>query len=305
MLKKNVDVGGQAVIEGVMMRSPEYITIAIRKSNGEIVVKKNRYISLSKRFKLLNLPIIRGVVALGETLYIGIKALTFSAEEAIEEEAPSVEKKERKGMFTPLDSKHLTGFTSLWLIATVILAFILAFLLFFYLPLMVTSFLNIKGGFLFNLVDGIIRIAIFLIYIWVITLWGEMRRIFEYHGAEHKSIYTLEAGDDLLPVNAKKYSTLHPRCGTSFLLIVMIVSIIVFMFLGRPHTLADRLVRFLFIPLIAGISYELIKLSGKKRESKIAKILMAPGLWLQKITTKEPSEKQLEVAIAALKEALE
>jgi len=294
MLKKNVDVGGQAVIEGVMMRSPEYITIAVRKSNGEIVVKKNRYISLSKRFKLLNLPIIRGVVALGETLYIGIKALTFSAEEAIEEEAPSVEKKEKKGMFS-----------SLWLIATVILAFILAFLLFFYLPLMVTSFLNIKGGFLFNLVDGIIRIAIFLIYIRVITLWGEMRRIFEYHGAEHKSIYTLEAGDDLLPVNAKKYSTLHPRCGTSFLLIVMIVSIIVFMFLGRPHTLADRLVRFLFIPLIAGISYELIKLSGKKRESKIAKILMAPGLWLQKMTTKEPSEKQLEVAIAALKEALE
>jgi len=294
MVKKNVDVGGQAVIEGVMMRSPEYITIAIRKSNGEILVKKDRYISLGKRFKLLNLPIIRGVVALGETLYIGIKALTFSAEEAMEEEAPSVNKRERKGIFT-----------SLWLIATVIFAFILAFLLFFYLPLMVTTFLNIKGGFLFNLVDGMIRIAIFLMYIWVITLWGEMRRIFEYHGAEHKSIHSLEAGENLLPANAKKYSTLHPRCGTSFLLIVMIVSIIVFMFLGKPHTLADRLVRFLFIPLIAGISYELIKLSGKKRESKIAKILMAPGLWLQKITTKEPNEEQLEVAIAALKKALE
>ena len=294
MLKKNLDVGGQAVIEGVMMRSPEYITIAVRKSSGEIVVKKDHYISLSKRFKLLNLPIVRGVVTLGETLYIGIKALTFSAEEAVEEETPSAKKKEKKGIFT-----------SLWLIGTVIFAFILAFLLFFYLPLMVTSFLNIKGGFLFNLVDGIIRVAIFLIYIWAITLWKDMRRIFEYHGAEHKSIYTLEAGEDLLPANAKKYSTLHPRCGTSFLLIVMIVSILVFMLLGRPHTLSDRLTRFLFVPLIAGISYELLKLSGKKRESKITKVLIAPGLWLQKITTKEPDEEQLEVAMAALKEALE
>ncbi|MCD6472800.1 DUF1385 domain-containing protein [Candidatus Aerophobetes bacterium] len=297
MLKKNLDVGGQAVIEGVMMRSPEYITVAVRKSSGEIVVKKEHYISLSKRFKLLNLPIVRGIVTLGETLYIGIKALAFSAEEAvesIEEEDTSKEKKEKRGIFT-----------SLWLIGTIIFAFILAFLLFFYLPLMIATFLNIKGGFLFNFVDGIIRVAIFLIYIWAITLWKDMRRIFEYHGAEHKSIYTLEAGDDLLPANAKKYSTLHPRCGTSFLLIVMIVSIIVFMFLGRPHTLSDRLVRFLFIPLIAGISYELLKLSGKKRESKITKVLIAPGLWLQKITTKEPDEKQLEVAIAALKEALD
>ncbi|MEA1965415.1 MAG: DUF1385 domain-containing protein [Candidatus Aerophobetes bacterium] len=297
MGQKTVDVGGQAVIEGVMMRSPEYVTVAIRKSNGEIAVKKDRYISLSRRFKLLNLPIVRGVVALGETLYIGIKALTFSAEEAMEGASPSREKKGKKG------KKGI--FTSVWLIGTVTFAFILAFFLFFYLPLMVTSFLNIKGGFLFNLVDGIIRIAIFLIYIRVITLWREMGRIFEYHGAEHKSIHTFEAGENLLPTNAKKYSTLHPRCGTSFLLIVMIVSILIFMLLGRPHTLTDRLVRFLFIPLIAGISYELIKLSGKKRGSRIANVLVAPGLWLQKITTKEPNEKQLEVAIAALKKALD
>ncbi|RLE08013.1 DUF1385 domain-containing protein [Candidatus Aerophobetes bacterium] len=300
MLRKEFDVGGQAVIEGVMMRSPKFITIAIRKSSGEIMVKKEPYISLTKRFKFLNIPIIRGVVVLIETLYIGVKALTFSANEAIEDEESKATKESEAE-----EDKKGEIFTSIWLFLMVILGIGLGFLLFFYLPLWLTDLLGVKTGFLFNLVDGIIRIAIFLIYIWLITLWKDMRRIFEYHGAEHKSIHTLEAGEELIPENMKKYPTLHARCGTSFLLIVMVVSIIIFMALGRPKTLADRLVRFSFIPLIAGISYEFIKLSGKVKNNKLAKILIAPGLWLQKMTTKEPDEKQMEVAIAALKNALD
>jgi len=284
MLRKEFDVGGQAVIEGVMMRSPKFITIAIRKSSGEIMVKKEPYISLTKRFKFLNIPIIRGVVVLIETLYIGVKALTFSANEAIEDEESKVTKESEAE-----EDKKGEIFTSIWLFLMVILGIGLGFLLFFYLPLWLTDLLGVKTGFLFNLVDGIIRIAIFLIYIWLITLWKDMRRIFEYHGAEHKSIHTLEAGEELTPENMKKYPTLHARCGTSFLLIVMVVSIAIFMVLGRPKTL----------------SYEFIKLSGKVKNNKLAKILIAPGLWLQKMTTKEPDEKQMEVAIAALKNALD
>ncbi|MCD6083889.1 DUF1385 domain-containing protein, partial [Candidatus Aerophobetes bacterium] len=292
------EVGGQAVIEGVMMRSPKFISIAIRKSSGEIIVKKEPYISLVKRVKFLNIPIIRGVVVLFETLYIGIKALSFSANEAIEEEqAKEIQKTQRR--------KDKEVFIDLWLFLMVIVGVGLGVLLFFYLPLFLTELFGISGGFLFNLVDGIIRMSIFLAYIWLITLWKDMRRIFEYHGAEHKSIHTLEAGEELVVENAKKYPTLHARCGTSFLLVVMVVSIAVFMFLGRPKNLTDRLVRFSFIPLIAGISYELVKLSAKVKNKNLAKVLIAPGLWLQRMTTKEPDEEQLKVAIAALKNALD
>ena len=298
MPKEEFEVGGQAVIEGVMMRSPKFISIAIRKSSGEIIVKKEPYISLVKRVKFLNIPIIRGVVVLFETLYIGIKALSFSANEAIEEEqAKEIQKTQRR--------KDKEVFIDLWLFLMVIVGVGLGVLLFFYLPLFLTELFGISGGFLFNLVDGIIRMSIFLAYIWLITLWKDMRRIFEYHGAEHKSIHTLEAGEELVVENAKKYPTLHARCGTSFLLVVMVVSIAVFMFLGRPKNLTDRLVRFSFIPLIAGISYELVKLSAKVKNKNLAKVLIAPGLWLQRMTTKEPDEEQLKVAIAALKNALD
>ena len=292
-------VGGQAVIEGVMMRSPKSFTVAIRKSNGQIMIKKEPYIALTERFKFLKIPIIRGAVVLIESLYLGIKALSFSAEEAMEEENPETKtldaKKEKKGEI----------FVTLWLILSLLMGFALALFIFFYLPLILVELTGVKGGFLFNLIDGLIRITFFLIYIWAISLWKSMRRVFEYHGAEHKSIFAFEAGEDLTPENIKKYSTHHPACGTSFLLIVMVVSILVFMFLGRPHTISERLTRLLFVPLIAGISYEFTRLSRKRRNSKIVKILTAPGLWLQKITTKEPDEKQLKVAIAALKSALE
>ncbi|TET10149.1 DUF1385 domain-containing protein, partial [Candidatus Aerophobetes bacterium] len=296
---KGWQVGGQAVIEGVMMRSPESVTVAIRKNDDRIVVKKESYIALSKRYKLLNLPIIRGAVVLIESLYLGIKALSFSAEEAMEEEEKPLKKEsermkvaasvgetvEKENLEKETEKKTLDAkkekkekiFTTLWLILSLLMGFALAFLIFFYLPLILTGLTRVKGGFLFNLIDGLIRITFFLIYIWVISLWKSMRRIFEYHGAEHKSIFAFEAGKDLTVENAKKYSTRHPGCGTSFLLIVMIVSILVFMFLGRPHTISDRLTRLLFVPLIAGISYELTKLSRKKRGNRIVKMLIAPG----------------------------
>jgi len=296
---RKFQVGGQAVIEGVMMRSPKSFTVAIRKSNGQIMIKKEPYIALTERFKFLKIPIIRGAVVLIESLYLGIKALSFSAEEAMEEENP-----ETKTLDTKKEKKEET-FVTLWLILSLLMGFSLALFIFFYLPLILVELTGVKGGFLFNLIDGLIRITFFLIYIWAISLWKSMRRVFEYHGAEHKSIFAFEAGEDLTPENIKKYSTHHPGCGTSFLLVVMVISILVFMFLGRPHTISERLTRLLFVPLIAGISYEVTRLSRKRKNSKIVKILTAPGLWLQKITTKEPDEKQLKVAIAALKSALE
>jgi len=300
-LTDKFQVGGQAVIEGVMMRSPRWVTVAVRKNNGEIVVKKDPYVSLTKRHWLLNLPIIRGAIALAETLYIGIKALTFSAEiVAQEEEEDADEKVEEK-----VKTKREQILTTIWLSLSIALGAFLALFLFFYLPLFLAGLLRIKSGFLFNVVDGIIRISIFLIYLWLITIWKSMRRIFEYHGAEHKSIFALEAGEDLTVDNVKKYTTHHPRCGTSFLLVVMLVSIGVFIFLGKPNTVQERLIRLLFVPLIAGVSYEIIKLSGKKATNPLVRALIAPGLWLQRITTKEPDGEQLEVAIAALKSSLE
>ncbi|GAG85956.1 unnamed protein product, partial [marine sediment metagenome] len=234
---RKFQVGGQAVIEGVMMRSPKSFAVAIRKSNGQIMIKKEPYTALTERFKFLKIPIVRGAVVLIESLYLGIKALSFSAEEAMEEENPETKtldaKKEKKGEI----------FVTLWLILSLLMGFALALFIFFYLPLILVELTGVKGGFLFNLIDGLIRITFFLIYIWAISLWKSMRRVFEYHGAEHKSIFAFEAGEDLTPENIKKYSTHHPGCGTSFLLVVMVVSILVFMFLGRPHNISERLTR--------------------------------------------------------------
>jgi len=296
---KKFQVGGQAVIEGVMMRSPKSFTVAVRKSDGQIVIKKQPYVALTERFRFFKIPIIRGAVVLIESLYLGIKALSFSAEEAMDEENPETR------TFGSKQEKKQGIFVTFWLILSLLMGFALALFIFFYLPLVLVDLTGVKGGFLFNLIDGLIRITFFLIYIWAISLWKSMRRVFQYHGAEHKSIFTFEAGEELTPKNTQKYSTRHPGCGTSFLLIVMVISILVFMFLGRPHGISGRLTRLLFVPLIGGISYELTRLSRKKKNSKIVKILIAPGLWLQKITTKEPDQKQLEVAIAALKSALE
>ena len=299
MSKEDLAIGGQAVIEGVMMRSPKFFTIALRRTDGGILVRKNPYIALTKRTRWLDIPILRGAIVLVESLYLGIKGLTFSADLAMEDKVTEVTSQADH----EIESMG-KAFGPLWLILMVLLGLGLGIGLFFYLPLIITDFLGIKRGILFNLVDGMVRIGIFLIYIWAIGLWKETRRIFEYHGAEHKSIATFEAGEELTINNAKKHTTVHARCGTSFLLVLMIVSIGIFIFLGKPTTIAERLTRFLFIPLIAGVSYEIIKLSSRSH-NRFVQLLVKPGLWLQKITTREPDNDQLEVAIVALKEALE
>lgn len=283
-----------------MMRSPQRISTAVRKEDGKIVVKNEDYTSLTKRYQALGWPVLRGIVVFFETLIIGIKTLNFSADVALQEEGKE-------------DPAKKSGSNALLLGGTVVLALGLGLLIFFFAPLFLVSLLKAEtGALLFNLIVGLIRIGFFVAYVWLISLFGELRRVFEYHGAEHKSIFAYEAGEELKEENARKYSTKHPRCGTSFLFIVVILAILVFAFgdtlfasiYGHLPNLPQRLgYHLLLLPLIAGISYELLRLSGKRKGSLVC-ILSAPGLWLQKITTKEPTPEQLEVAIVALKESL-
>ncbi|NQT25071.1 DUF1385 domain-containing protein [candidate division KSB1 bacterium] len=291
---KTIKVGGQAVIEGVMMRSPEFVAVAVRKPDDQIVVKKDPFVSLTKKVRILGLPLIRGGVVLIESLVLGIRALNFSSEVAMAE----VEDEKKK------DKPKSDSQNKLLLAGTLIMSMGLGFVLFFYVPLLLTEWTGVKDGVLFNLIDGGIRMTIFLLYLILISLWKEIQRIFAYHGAEHKSIFAFEAGQPLTVGDVKPFTTHHPRCGTSFLLVVMMVSILVFITLGRPDQITDRLIRFLFIPVIGGISYEVIQFSTKKWGRWIASTLTAPGLWLQRITTKEPDDKQLEVALVALKASL-
>jgi len=289
--KDPLRVGGQAVIEGVMMRSPHSMAVAVRRPNGEIVVKRERLNFFSEKKLFSKLPLVRGVMNLLSALVLGMKALSFSANQSLEEEKEV--------------SSWTMGFT-------LVFALCFAILLFFLIPLFLTKWLRFAipmvstSGILFNLVDGIIRLMIFLAYLWAISFFKEIRRIFQYHGAEHKSIFAFEAGEMLVADRVKGYSHLHPRCGTSFLLIVMVVSILVFALI--PHQLsfgykvASRVV---FIPLIAGLAYEIIRFADQKRERKSMQYFIKPGLWLQRMTAHEPSEDQIEVALRALHEVLE
>jgi uncharacterized protein YqhQ len=291
MSENRTSIGGQAVIEGVMMRSPTHFATAVRTPQGRIVIQKTPFKSFVKRFRVLNIPFIRGAFTLVETLYIGIQSLTYSASQAVEEDKPQ----KKKGKFA----------TSLALTGTVVLALGLGFLLFFYIPLLTTELFGFESGLVFNLVDGLFRLVVFLLYIYAISRWKEMRRVFQYHGAEHMTIYAFESGEELTTENAKKYSTFHPRCGTSFLIVVMLVSIVVFVFLGKPETIGDRLLRFAMIPLIAGISFEFIKISAKEKFARWFRPAIWPGLALQRITTRPPTDDMLEVAIAALEASLD
>lgn len=295
-----IQIGGQAVIEGVMMRSQDTYSVAVRRRDGTIFVRQQRYVSFMRRYKPLALPVLRGAVVLIESLILGIKTLTFSGDVAMEDE----EQAEDKPSKTSRGSPEKGWMAKLWLAGTVVFSFGLGLFIFFYIPLILTDWLGAETGFWFNLIDGILRLAIFLLYLGAITLMKDIRRIFEYHGAEHKSIFSFEKQETLTPANAKQQSRFHPRCGTSFLLIVMLVSIFVFMFLGKPDDVAERLIRLAFIPLIGGLSYELIRLSDKGYKSALWRPLILPGLWLQRLTTKEPDEGQLQVAIVALKTAL-
>jgi uncharacterized protein YqhQ len=291
MSDQRFSVGGQAVIEGVMMRSPTYYATAVRTPQGTIVIQKNRYEALTHRFRFLNVPIVRGALNLVEMMWIGIQSLSYSASQAADENSDPKPKK--------------SAASNLVIFGSVLLALGAGFGLFFYLPLFLTELTGVQGSLAFNLVDGVFRLAIFMGYLLTIARWKEMQRVFQYHGAEHKTIYVFENEQDLTVVNARPYTTLHPRCGTSFLLVVMLVSILVVAMLGKPETIGDRLLRFAMIPVIGGISYEFIRLSAKERFARFLRPAVWPGLMLQKVTTSEPTDDMLEVAIAALEACLD
>jgi uncharacterized protein YqhQ len=304
-MQNSINVGGQAVLEGVMMRAPRTMTVAVRAPSGEIMLKKDALKLLADKWKFLKWPILRGTIALFSSLALGMKALNFSANCAMEELKDADGGKEK----TKKTSKPMGD---LAVGATMFLSLGLGLALFFYLPLYLTQAMkNLMpitqaSSLMFNLVDGVIRISIFLLYIFAISRMKDIKRVFEYHGAEHKVIYAYESGEPLTVDNARKYSTLHPRCGTSFLLIVMVLSILVFSFVPRSAPFYMKaLSRFVLIPVIAGLSYEFIRFSSKKKDNPIMKAAITPGLWLQRLTTREPSDDQIEVAVRALTEAVD
>jgi uncharacterized protein YqhQ len=287
---RDAPVGGQAVLEGVMMRGVSTWAVAVRTPDGEVEVTSEPLVSWAKRHRILRVPVIRGVVALAESLKIGFRALAISANaQLVDEDGEPAE--------------PIGGFT--WGL-TIVLSLVLAIGLFFVVPVGATSLIKDELGsaFLFWLVEGVLRTAIFIGYIVVISRLPDLRRVFEYHGAEHKTISCYEAGDRLVPARAETYSRLHPRCGTSFLLIVMVLAIFVFAPIGLPEWYWLLASRILGIPLIAGLSYEVIKWAGKHRRKRWVRVLMWPGLMLQNLTTREPDREQLAVAIAALEAVL-
>jgi uncharacterized protein YqhQ len=288
--KRDAPVGGQAVLEGVMMRGVSVWAVAVRNPEGEVELSSEPLVPWAKRHRLWRVPVLRGVVALGESLKIGYKALAISANAQLPPDEEG-EKEEIGGWVWGL---------------TIVLSLVLAVGLFFVIPVGLTSLIKDQLGsaFLFWLVEGILRTAIFIGYIVAISRLPDLRRVFEYHGAEHKTISCYEAEDQLTPARAKLYSRLHPRCGTSFLLIVMVLAIFVFAPLGLPAWYWLLASRILGIPLIAGLSYEVIKWAGKNRRKRWVRAVMWPGLMLQNLTTREPDEEQLAVAIAALEKVL-
>jgi uncharacterized protein YqhQ len=295
---EKINVGGQAVIEGVMMRAPRSVAIAVRRPNGEIVVRKELVVPLSERYPIVKMPIVRGAVALFTSLIIGIKALNFSANEAMTEEEKD---KEGEKAGAELSSWAMAG--------TMTVAFGFGICLFFLFPLYLTKLMTPVIGdnnIVFNLVDGVIRVLIFIAYIYGISQMNDIKRVFQYHGAEHKSIFAYEAGEELTIENVRRFSRLHPRCGTSFLLIVMLVSIAVFSLIPKLWPFALKAgSRIILLPMIAGISYEFLKWSAKNDTHPLVKLIITPGLALQRLTTGEPDDAQLEVAIRSLNEALE
>ena len=301
-------VGGQAVMEGVMMRSPQGYSVAVRRQDGSIRVIKETLKSPSEKHKIFKLPVFRGMGVLGQALVLGIKALRFSADEAIQDVEASSAKPDKSDAAKAESKPAQPEKISSWLIAgNLVLALGINIALFFALPLFLTNFLQSRLGFesslLFSGIDGVLRVATFVLFLLMISWMKDMRRVFEYHGAEHKTVYNFEARETLSIQNAQKYSTLHPRCGTSFLFVLMIVSILVFSLAHFDSLGTKLLARVVFLPLIVGISYEILRFSAKHRGS-LLRIVTYPGLLLQKITTKEPDEKQLATAIKALEEAL-
>ncbi len=304
-ISKPMQVGGQAVLEGVMMRAPGMVATAVRRANGEIVVKKERHLSLGEKYPLFKMPIMRGAVGLIEMMVIGMRTLNFSAEIAMNEQ---------------VSGNGVNGTTAkspkenVKLGLTVAFSLVVGVAIFFVTPLLVTTFFFdvSQEAFSFNLIAGFVRISLLLVYLVAISMMKDIKRLFEYHGAEHKAVFAFERGQGLTVEAAAQQTRFHPRCGTSFLLIVMITSILLFSvldtllinWLGQLTILTRMLTHLPLIPLVGGVSYEFIKASAKRSETLIGRIVVAPGLWLQKITTKEPDETQLEVALVALRCAL-
>jgi uncharacterized protein YqhQ len=293
-------VGGQAVLEGVMMRSPHAWGIACRKPSGEVSVHSEPLERLSEKHKWMGWPVMRGVITLGHAMTLGFRALKFSANVALDELQPAPEPGEpEKKKF------EISG----W-IATVNIVFSVGFFIFMYkyLPLLAATELKkvepaLGGQIMFNLVDGVIRLLLFLLFIWGTSLWPDIRRVYQYHGAEHKTVFAFENGDPLNTAEVQKYSTYHPRCGTSFLMTVMIISILVYMLFPVTTFWARFALRIALLPVITGLSYEIIRYAAKHRGSLFA-LMTAPGLWLQRITTQPPADEQAQCAIVALNEAM-
>jgi uncharacterized protein YqhQ len=286
-------VGGQAVIEGVMMRAPHSYCVAVRKPCGELVTEENPLQRPSERYPILRFPLLRGLGTLGQAMWLGIKALRFSANASLEAADPAAGKQEISSWMMSLN-----------------LAFSFAFFIFLYkfVPLYLTSLLEkhwpvLHGRIAFNLTDGLIRMAIFLAFLYGISRWKDIRRVFEYHGAEHKVVFNFESGQPVTVESAQRFSTFHPRCGTSFLLVVMMIAMVIYTLIPFDGFAMKFVSRVALLPVITGVSYEMIRYAAKRRFGWMA-ALTAPGLWLQRITTKPPSDEQTAVAIHALEGAM-
>lgn len=308
---RQVSIGGQAVLEGVMMKNDDKYAIAIRKPDNEIEVKISEFKPAGNRFALFKVPIIRGVVNFIESLVIGVKTLTYSADFLEEDEKPEsdrekIKKEDRDEEKADKGKTDKNNSDNLWIFGTVVISIVLAVGLFMLLPAFLASLLDkaVKNRFVLGLIEGAIRLIIFMIYVVLISRMKEIKRTYMYHGAEHKCINCLEHGDALTVENVMKHTRFHKRCGTSFLFIVMIVSILVFMCIDTDTVALRLLYRVLLVPVIAGISYEFIKFAGRS-ESFIANVLSKPGLWVQRLTTKEPEADMVEVAIKSVEGVLD
>lgn len=287
MKQKPFFYGGQAVIEGVMMRGRHTLAIAVRKQDGSLAMREDPIVSITQRFPILKYPPLRGVVALFEAMVIGIRALNYSAQEFAEEEEEELTTKET--------------------VFTIAFAFLMAIALFVGLPALLIHFIErfVSHHVVLNLIEGIIKITFFLLYIWGISFMDDIKRVFQYHGAEHKAINCYEAGQELTVDNVREASRFHKRCGTSFIVFVLLTSILVFSFFGKPPFLLRMLYHIALLPVVAGVSYEIIRLAGKESASKIMHWLSLPGIWTQHLTTDEPDDSQIEVAIYALEKVIE
>ena len=283
-------LGGQAVIEGVMMRSPTQVAVAVRRPDGSLGYLERRFESITRRVKPLGLPVVRGAVSLFETLALGITALNFSADEASRDEGGTAEKP--------------SAWASALQYVVVAVSLALGVLFFVVLPAKLTGWLGFEDRWRFGLVDGGFRLLAFVSYLWLMSQWKEMARVLGYHGAEHKAIHALEAGAPLTPESVQTFPRLHPRCGTTFLFIVVIISIVVFTFIGKPANIWQHLVRVACMPLIAGVAFEFIRLSGKYFDKPFVRALAWPGMQFQLLTTREPDLQMCAVAIASLQKVM-